>query len=387
MLRCLTVLLAIACHLLSACRSLAPKMSGVSGDSNGVTEYWHPTFENHTTWFGWTFVGATAAAGAWKGYTSNLALRWQGWERRSEVQPIGNATLGALAGMASGLLLTLITGGGSEIVTTDNAERWLDKLDGRLMLIPTGSHPGMELTSIRAIAQDADATYTIRTMADVRLFLAVFSGSPFRDRVLTAAATSLRHDSLLEFAELAHGFPAEREAIERYLAEATSLSEAIALTPRFVTHRPTIEQRSADLVTTFAGLRQFQQVFPESRLTDGIAQRLRDRLQRDEIPEFIRMFPLLEDQRALKLRYLRSFGTTVEVIDAARLYPELRSEADHIAAELAHSIDEFRAYLTAYPEGTSAGEIRQRLRRALHASERDENTEDADVSETSDDDN
>lgn len=370
------LILAAAGHLLGGCMSLVSHTGGAAPLANGITEYSSPTFDNRIAPPGWLCIGGATAFGAWKGFTSNLALRWTGWERRSEVQPIGNGLLGALSGAASGLLITLVTGGGTPRVTSDNAAEWLDKLDDRMVLVPPDSlHPGLPLVSIRGIARNADAAYVIHTMEDARLFLEVFHDSPHRDRVLLAGIAELRRDSLPAFARLARSLPAERLAMERYISEATALEETIRLAGRLPEYRATAERRAAELVLTFTDLRRFMQAFPESALTENLALRVSERLQRDEIPEFIRLFPLLMNQHELKVRYLNSFSTITETIDAGHRYPEFRPEAERRAAALAHSVPDYRTYLEAFPEGAAAPEIRQRLRLALRAMEP---TDDAD---------
>jgi hypothetical protein len=134
------------------CMSLVPRSGGVAALPNGVTEYRNPTFDNRINLFGWTFIGATTAAGAYEGYRSNIALRWTGWERRSETKPIANAALGAAAGLASSLLLTWIMGGDAPPVTPDYAAKWIDGIDDRMVLTDLDTlHPGIPLGSIRVI--------------------------------------------------------------------------------------------------------------------------------------------------------------------------------------------------------------------------------------------
>lgn len=359
-------------NLLGGCMSLVPHNDGSIPLANGITEYRNPTFENRVALPGWIFIGGVTAGGAWKGYTSNIALQWTGWERRSEVQPIGNAMLGALSGMATSLLVTLIVGGETPSVTSDNAGKWLDRLNDRMILIaPDTLHPGQTLASIRAIASNADAGFVIHTLDDARLFVGAFRDSPYRDQILATAISVFGRDSLLAFARLAQGLPAERLATERYIAGIASFTEALALASQLAGDRPIIERRAAALILTFTDLRQFMQLFPESALAEAVAVRLCDRLKRDEIPEFVALFPSLKNQHELKLRYLGSCRTTTEAIEVLHRYPELELDAERRAASLAHSEEEYRAYLAAFPEGASAQDIQHRLRSIMHNPETD----------------
>ncbi|MBS1910895.1 MAG: hypothetical protein JST22_02805 [Bacteroidetes bacterium] len=361
--RSLLALLIILGHAAAGCTTLVPHSSGTSAVGNGITEYSNPTFESRTAWPGWTFIGTATAFGAWKGYTSNIGLRWTGWERRKEVQPIGNAALGGLTGLASSMLLTLITGGDAPPVTSDNAGRWLDAMNDRLILLPVDTlHPGLVLPGIRGIARNADASFFVHSLNDVRLFLAVFPTSPHRDSVLSSAIPMLGRDSLIPFASLVHGLPAEPAAIDRYISTAATFDEALHLAERFPEHRDSAQWKAAQLVRTLGDARQFAAAFPGSPLVDAVGLHVRDRLQHDEIPEFMRLFPTVDGQAELRYRYMNTYTTVPEVIAAMRRHPEFRQEAERRAAMLAASTADYHAYLREFPEGAAAREMERRLR-------------------------
>ncbi len=350
--------------------SLVPQKSAMVPHPNSITEYTTPTFDNKITWLGWGVIGAMAAGGAYQGYTSNLSLPWTGWERRSEINPAGNIALGAVAGLASGLLITSIVGGNAPIVTSDNAATWLEKLDDRMILIPTdASHPGLPLTSIRAIARNADASFMPGSLGEVRFFLATFPSSPHRDRILGTFIRTVHRELLIQVAEIAQGLPAEQQAMERYIAETPTFEEAIAMAGRFSAYRPTLEQRAATFVWDLNDLQRYRLTFPGSIHTDTIAVRVSDRLKRDEIPEFLAMFPMIRNLPDLKLRYITSSPTTIEAIRAMRRYPELEAVAERQAAQLAESPEDYRAYLIAFPDGPAAKELRARMHAELYGDE------------------
>lgn len=261
---------------------------------NGVIEYHNPTFDNQINGMGWVCIGAAAAGGGYQGYKSNMPLQWTGWEGRSEVQPGGNLALGAMAGLASSLLLTLITGGSAPEVTTDNATLWLEKLDDRMKLVTNDTmYPGLPLSRIRAIARNADESYIIKSMDDAGFFLATFRDSPYRDRVPGAYAGILDLDSLPRFAFLVQGLPAEQDAAQRYIEESTTFEEAMAAVVYFPDYRPPIEHRSAGLVRTMDELERYDRAFPGSPLTDTITTRLSRALQREGIADLLKSFPRL----------------------------------------------------------------------------------------------
>lgn len=145
--------------IVPGCMSLVPRTTSVVPLSNGVIEYRNPSFDSRISATGWACIAAMTAGGAYEGYRSNLKLRWTGWERRAEVQTAGNTALGAVAGLASGLLITWIAGGEAPAVTTDNAAVWLEKLDDRMILVPTNmEYPGLPLKSIQAMARKTEAS-------------------------------------------------------------------------------------------------------------------------------------------------------------------------------------------------------------------------------------
>ena len=145
--------------LAPGCMSLVPRTTNVVPLSNGVIEYRNPSFDNRISATGWACIAAMTAGGAYEGYRSNLKLRWTGWERKPEIQTAGNTALGAMAGLASGLLITWIVGGEAPTVTTDNAAVWLEKLDDRMILVPaTMEYPGLPLKSIQAMARKTETS-------------------------------------------------------------------------------------------------------------------------------------------------------------------------------------------------------------------------------------
>ncbi len=145
--------------ILSGCMSLVPRKTSAVPLPNGVIEYRNPSFDNRISATGWACIAAMTAGGAYQGYHSNLKLRWTGWERKPEIQIAGNTALGAVAGLASGLLITWIVGGEAPTVTTDNAALWLEKLDDRMMLVPSSTeYPGLPLKSIQGVARARDAS-------------------------------------------------------------------------------------------------------------------------------------------------------------------------------------------------------------------------------------
>lgn len=381
------LILALSAPLFTAgCTSLVPRHYTSNALANGVTEYHSPSFERRISVPGWALVCGTAGVGAWRGYASNIAVRWTGWERNAQVQPIGNAALGAFTGFALSYLATLITSGDPPPVTADDAEEWLDKVNDRLLLLPVDSlHPGRAIGTIRGIARNADAAFTIGSMEDARLFLWAFHESPHRDNVLAKAVRGLRRDSLFAFAQLVSGLPAERLAIQRYIEEIPTMNEVIAMAPHLRSYQDALEHRAALLTLTFADLKRFRHVFPESSLTDGIAVRLRDRLEHNEIPEFIRLFPDVDSRHDLKRRYLAMAATTAEAIDALHRFPEIRADADRRAAQLAGSAEEYRAYLGAFPDGQFAAEISRRLRAEIRAAQSRYDTDSIDGADNDDD--
>jgi hypothetical protein len=150
--RYLPTAIAVIGLLCSGCTTLIPRKSGASPLPNGITEYRDPSFESRISWVGWAFIGATTAGGAYQGYRSNLALRWGGWEQKPALNPIGNAALGAMAGLASSLLTTWIFGRSAPPVTSDNAEYWLDCLDDRMMVTQLDTlHPGIPIHTLLAV--------------------------------------------------------------------------------------------------------------------------------------------------------------------------------------------------------------------------------------------
>jgi hypothetical protein len=352
--------------------SLTPTKYNATPLPNGVVEYNGPGFDNHINWLGWTFIGAMTAGGAYEGYRSNLALRWSGWERKPERQPLGNAALGALAGLTTSALLTLIVGGSAPPVTSDNAAKWLDKFDDRMLLIPTDTlHPGLPVYSLRAISQKGEASFDMRSINDARFYLSIFPNSPYRDQLLDGFTSRLSHDSLLAFAAIVRGLPSEQRAIERYIGDIREFDEAIDAALHLPYNQPAIEQRAGRLVGNLSDLKRFMAVFPASSSSTSIALRIRDNVKRSEIPDFLHLFPSIDDQQSqsLKLRYIRSSTTTMETIEALRRYPEFRDEADHQASHLAHSIDDYRAYLSTFPDGAAASSISRRLKEELRLSE------------------
>ncbi len=351
--------------IVPGCTTLVPKSTAAYPRQNGITEYHTPTFTRKIAWPGWLFIGGATAAGTWAGYKSGIALRWTGWDRRSEIQPAGNAVLGALTGLASSALLTLIVGGDAPTVNADNAELWLDKQDDRLLLLPVDSlHPGLPMYSVFGIARAADASYTIGSMYDARLYLVMFPDSPHRDRVLAEGLPHLQRDSLPALAQLARGLPVERMAVERYVAGISSIEEATNALARFPEYPDIIERRTAGLVNSVSLLRQYARLFPTGANLNSVAARIGDRLHREEIPGFLAAFPGADNQLELQRRYLLSGTTVSDAIESAHRFPDIRAEADRRASELAQSAADFRAYLDAFPEGMAAGSIAERLRQA-----------------------
>jgi OOP family OmpA-OmpF porin len=342
------------------CMSLRPHEKSVAViDSNGVVAHISPSFDNSVTWLGWTTIVAATAGGAFGGYASDAALRWDGWERPEREIPLGNAAIGAVAGFWSSLCLTYLVGGGTPAVTRENEELWVRKLDDDLLLVPTASG-SPSATGIRTIRRDADERFTIRSIADAELFRATFPESPFTDRVVGRAVTELDRRDLPRLAELFAGTPSSLMAQARFVSLSDSLEEAIGLSERYPDVADVARTRAAGLVRSIEQVRRYREAFPHAT-ADSIALVMAGAIDRRDLPKLADVFGGGGVTDDIARIYVDRSSTVDEAIDAATRYPSHAASAEERAASVVRSVDDAERFLAAFPTTTRREQLAERL--------------------------
>lgn len=364
-----TLILLLACSVgihSSGCVTITPKYSGTPDLlGNGVVRYNQPTFDNKVTWFGWLSYLTMTGAGAYGGYKSNLALKWD--DNGYEVKPVGNAVLGGAAGLVvAGILTYALSGGSPPPVTQENAEKWLDKLDNDLLLIRDGStSAGKRLDVLQAILPDADSGFVITSLADARLFRTMFPDSPYSDSVALAATAVIPLDSLPALAAL---FPSPRvvDASHRqFIQRGTTIAQMVEAATRYPEYASEAERKSARMVSTTSDAATFLRAFPASSHKEELGDSLLPKLRPKDIPEFIELFPSHSGATRLKQQMLDDATTIGDVLTVIRKYPELNGAGERKAARLASSAADYNRYLGAFPSGAARAEIERKLAEAM----------------------
>jgi outer membrane protein OmpA-like peptidoglycan-associated protein len=352
--------------LLPGCMSLQPRSSSASApDANGVISYQTPSFDNRITWAGWVSIGAMTVGGAAAGYTSDISFRWDGWERPSEIRPAGNATLGALLGLTSSVLITLLVGGNTPPVTTANTDLWARKLAPDYLVVRIDSSTTGTVSRVALLPRAAETTFAMHSLDDARFYASAFPASPHTSEIVSAAVPAMPRTALPALAAMFPALPAVSEATARYIRESPSFDSALSAATRFPEHRDLAEHRAAELIRNPDHLRRFAMTFPSSTLRDSVAERIAPSITRDDIPKFLELFPGIESSAELKRKFVDSSTTTGEAIQAGRQYPELRAVSESRAAALARSVRNFREYLSAFPSGEHASEMIARMNEVL----------------------
>lgn len=367
--RCVIGLLLLAVAL-NGCMSLVSRSASVSApDQNGIITHRGPSFDNRITWIGWLSLGVMTGGGAIAGYTSDRAIRWNGWDRPSEVLPTGNALLGSLAGLTTGLLITYIVGGPPPPVDRDNLTIWLEKLDADILFVRCDTATSGTVTGIRVLPRSAETTFVVRTLDDVRLFASIFPSSPHAVAIIDTASRILPRRDLPSLAEIFAGVPEKAKATARYVRESPSFDSALAAALRYPEHQELAAHRASELGRSLSDAGRYSDAFPGNPLLDSIIQRTVLSISRSSIPEFVERFPNSRFAPDLKRRYVDSSTTTAEAIESGRKFPEYKGEAESHARTLAYSIGDFRAYLSAYPSNAYAAEMVARMNEQLNRPE------------------
>jgi len=355
---------------LESCTSLSPRyVRATPSDSNGVIIYYAPTFVPRLNWLGGVAIGATTVAGAYMGSSTNAELRWDGWDRPGRVSTVGNAALGGLLGLSIATIATLVSTPTPPRVDSSIAEAWVRSIDDDRVVGHTTTETLVANSSIVSLPRAIRPSFVVRSLSDARLLRSVYGQPLEATEMLNAAIRRLPRKDLPALAELFPDVPSSAAAIDRFIRESTNLDSAIATAAQFPEHRDVAIERASQLVRDLSGLDTIATLFPNSPHVDSAAGRISSTLQRSEIPHLLGRFPNLNRASELKAKYIDVSRITADAAEAGERYPEMRDRAQQRAAALASSVNDYRAYLSAWPSGPHSEEMVARLNRALNTME------------------
>lgn len=183
------------------CTTSHPIYSGESYESsNGVKEVSKPKFERKLNTIGYGMMGATAAVGAFAGYT--LEPIKYNTKEATKNDPYLSAAAGGIIGLGVANLGNYIVAKKDQIYRIDGSKKHLDKWVRRYNndYIPVYSHSN--IYRITMIQKDIEPNYVFNNFDDITIFHSAFPNSSMINQVAEKSYMNFSHSSLPRFLEV-----------------------------------------------------------------------------------------------------------------------------------------------------------------------------------------
>lgn len=301
---------------------------------NGLVSYTEPRYESRMTvlapivLLGGTVAGLTIGA-------------YAGEQESSGNQAWMGQTLGLLmGGVVGGLVTTAIMVGTAPKVpeppTTDSeAMEWLENEDDDLAVLAIRSDSLS--TTIWGLDRSSADSFVPANGTELRLFEAVFAGPLERERIATAAATTMDRSELPAVVEV---YPETEGAViarRRYLFEAPTIGAVVEASRRYPGMWDTAATVAAEKLDSRDDLLQFEAGFYGDTNLIVALNRILPGLNRSDLLLLLRS---LSTEAALEIvgaSLLEQAENVSDAVDVARKVPALRANAFETAKRLAKS--------------------------------------------------
>ena len=365
------ILLPLVCLVISGCMTTHPGYRERTDLDNGVRSYEDPEFDRSLSPWSYGTIGLGAAAGAAGGYLygyNNPPLDSAGIPKAdATTSGLIYGGIGALLGGGGvSYLILKLTDSEPKPVTRETAENWVEMIDDDLKLLDYSKSAGSAgVSTITTIPKSADSSFFIDDIEDARLFAKAFPLSPYADRVVADGSDRVKSGEVQELIELFPSVPSISRARERLVNDCPNLGACMEAATRYP------DQAELSITRARSGLRGVTRIevlaetarrYPDlAASADARAAEISDSTHL--YVDYFSYFPngsRAGDYRQKLLRIINTDDSIATIAMMASAYPQFQRVADARAATIAETTGRHAEYLEHFPDGSSASAFRQK---------------------------
>ena len=338
--------------LFLGCHTTRPVYDEVYLDRNNVTTFVSPEWKTSVTPAGWGMVGVGTIAGAYAGSRGDGI-------GGVNTPAILDGTIGGVIGGGAIFLANILLAPDPPSYRAADSTAWLQALDERLTLVDASFLAGRH--RLGALHDSLQLHAPPRNGAELQAHYRAFGPSSEGEALVREAVATFPHRDLPLIDELYPRTEAATLARQRFVREARSFEDLTLAASVYPELADSVAWYGLRQANSRLGISEYLRRFPDSPYQSEIVSIGLRNLGTQDLRDLANLLTDSTARLPIGHRLLKTATSVTDVRAVVERFPSLRNLAERHAYELAETTNDFRHYLSLFPEGPAAEEIEERL--------------------------